>query len=216
MSREAWTDLDSAVIKAWAYDKDFEIDSTQPSQIVREAVRMGLIGAQDRVVDLGCGKNPRNALYLATNFACTVEGIDIEPVVIPENTPDLVRQRMAFHEQPVMDFALPANSYQAAILARLIQYLPPDEVSRLIGNVSNALTSEGAFLLSYTAQGGIMNKADQYEIETFAHPIASIQETLTASGLSVITLREGTPKSTSTPHAGEPAITYDILAKKSA
>lgn len=213
-SPEGFSPFENIVVTAWGYDKDFSINTQNPSEIVRDAVKMRLIGARNRVLDLGCGKNPRNALYLATHFSCQVDGIDLEVPQIPPKTPDFVENKMRFTESSVMDSEFGQEVYDAALLTRLIQYLSSQELSVLLHRVSASLKPQGVIALSYTAAGGILNRKAAYEIETFSHPLEDVQSTLQTAGFTIVTINQGKLQSTHVPHSGEPALTYNILAQK--
>lgn len=197
----------------WAYDEGFRIDTVMPSAAVLRAVERGLIPRESRVVDLGCGKNPRNALYFAGRRQCYVDGVDLEPVEIPKGAPDTIRHRMNFHQMSVMDFALDPETYHTALLARLIQYLSPEDMRLLIGRVHSSLSPGGVMLVSYTAEGGIHNRASQYGIETFFHPIEDFKTLLTDTGFQIASFEDGVAFSTSVPHQ-EQAVTYDLVVQK--
>lgn len=209
------TDWQDRVIGApWGYDRGFRIHTSTPSEVVRKAIRERFIRPRDRVVDLGSGKSLRNAIYLAANFNCLVDAIDLEPPETPLDTPEVVLKCIHFTQCSVLNYEYIEGTYQAAILARLIQYLSPEDLRLLIQQISRSLVPKGLMLLSYTAQGGILSRGGGYGVETFVHPIEKVRSVLENSGLSIITLDNGVPRSTYVPHQGEPALTYDIIARK--
>ncbi|OGK29242.1 hypothetical protein A3D06_00400 [Candidatus Roizmanbacteria bacterium RIFCSPHIGHO2_02_FULL_40_9] len=208
-------DLRDVVIGApWAYDEGFRIDTVMPSAVVLRAVERGLIPHECRVVDLGCGKNPRNALYLAGKLDCHVDAVDLEPVDLPQGLSRDVRRRMRFFQSPVTEFELARARYEAAVLARLIQYVSPQDLELLMLRLHASLTQGGSMTLSYTAEGGILTKGDEYGIDVFQHPIDAVGQLLTDTGFEVLNVQQGALFSTSVPHAGTEAVTYDVLAKK--
>lgn len=212
--RHALTPDNVVVGLPWAYDKGFRIDQVKPSQVVLNAVERKLIHFGNNILDLGCGKNPRNAIALAANLQCFVDGVDLEPAELPDGMPDEVLQRMRFHQISVLDFEYKPETYHVAILARLLQYLPSEDLAVLMRKVYQSLLPNGAALVSYTAKGGVLSKGSEYNIQTFAHPINEVEELLNNSGFSIISLEPGASQSTHVPHAGEPAETYDIIAQK--
>src|SRR3989344_4105449 len=199
----------------WAYDAGFSIETVEPSSVVRLALQMRLIPIYGKVLDLGCCKNPRNAIFLAHQHYCTVDAIDLEQPDFPDNLPLATRKEIVFRQGSVLEFEYAKGTYQVAILARLIQYLSPQEMESLFSKVGEALLSDGIICLSYTAQGGILNKSHEYNITTFSHPIDKVKELLRQKGLAVTFLQQGTNQSTHVPHTGEPALTYDLIAQKS-
>ena len=59
-----------------------------------------------------------------------------------------------------------------------------------------------------------MTKGDEYGIDVFQHPIDAVGQLLTDTGFEVLNVQQGALFSTSVPHAGTEAVTYDVLAKK--
>ncbi len=200
----------------WAYETGFAMYSNDPSSVVRNAVHKGLIKPKARVVDLGCGKLPRNAFYLADRQECTVDGVDLEEPDRPSGMPLQVARRLTFHQMPVMDFPLEPETYDAAVLARLIQYLSPDELAVLMPRLGSALRDESVVALNYTAEGGILSRQSEYRVDMYAHPVDEVALLLESSGFDILSLEPGATTSTNVPHAGTPAVTYDILAQKAA
>ena len=198
----------------WGYDHGFSIDTILPSIVIARAVERGLIPERGRVADLGCGKNPRNALYLAGKFGCHVDAVDLEPIELPEGLSQDVRRRITFFQTPVMEFELARARYEAVVLARLIQYLSPKNVEILMCRIHESLTTNGSMALSYTAEGGILNKGNEYGIDVFTHPVDEVEQRLTDTGFEILDIQQGALLSTSVPHAGTRAVTYDILARK--
>jgi len=198
----------------WAYDSGFSIETVEPSGVVRLALHLGVIGNNTKVLNLGCGKNPRNALFLAHLYGCSIDAIDLEQPDFPNDITPETFQRINFKQGSILDFDYGRETYQAAVMARLIQYLSPEEIDLLLSKVSESLLPQGGIALSYTAQGGILNRSGEYNIQTFAHPIDSVTHLLEQKGLSIKVLLPGTSKSTHVPHAGEEAVTFDIVAQK--
>ena len=178
------------------------------------ALNLGVIKSGSRVLDLGCGKNPRNALFLAYLYGCSIDAIDLEQPIFPDNLPSEVQEKIAFKQGSVLEFDYQREIYQAVVMARLIQYLSPDEMGLLLSKVSESLLPLGGVALSYTAQGGILNRSGEYNIQTYAHPTESVTDLLEQKGLSVKVLQPGASQSTHVPHAGEQAVTFDIVAQK--
>ena len=198
----------------WGYDHGFRMDVESPSQVVQLAIARGLILYGDHIVDLGSGQNPRNAIFLATNMDCCVDGVDLAPAVIPPTIPVPARERITLQQGSVMDFELRPDTYQAAILTRLIQYLSTEQLIELMLRVHDSLTDRGALILSYTASGGILNRTAEYQIQAYAHPIDTLETLLEDIGFIVLSRIRGADHSTNVPHAGEVAVTYDILAER--
>lgn len=200
--------------RTWAYKEGFSIDATEPSSIVHEAFDRKLVARRSRIIDLGAGANPRNALFLARSLECSIDIVDLEAPNFPTDVSDDILGRIKSFVQPVQEFEFGESTYDFAILARLIQYLTKEELSDLLGRVSNGLRMKGTMALSYTAEGGIHERAKEYAIDTYQYDIDEVQELIAECGLETIHLQEGSSQSTHVPHAGVRALTYDILAQK--
>lgn len=205
--------LDMTIGSPWKpYERGFRIDSEKPSDVVLTAIAQRLILPEDRVLDLGCGKNPRNAVYLARDLNCQVDGIDEEQPELPNDSQ--IARNLNLKEGSIFDLEYPENTYQVALLARLIQYLSLEDLEQLIKNVHQTLVPQGILLLSYTAEGGVLARGKDYEIEAYAHPVTTVLKLLKESGFKIESTEIGSSQSTFVPHKGEPAITYDIIAQK--
>ncbi len=198
----------------WGYDNGFRILEEKPSQVVQKAIAKGIIHSGNRILDLGCGKNPRNAIYLSANLGCFVDGVDLEQVEIPTGTTKKAVGLLRFHQSSVLDFQYQTEAYQIAILARLIQYLPEKDLRLLLSKVYQSLLPNGFALISYTAQGGILTKGADYDVNTFAYPIKKVKKLLKDSGFRTVEIDDGAPISTHVPYAGTFAKTYDIISQR--
>ncbi len=195
--------------EVWAYRRGFSISANEPSMVVRRTFDRGLITPGARVVDLGCGRNPRNALFLAEQ-GFQVDCVDIARVDMHPTVARRFAGRIACHEASALEFELTAKRYGGAVLARLLQYVPPDELEPLMTRVAHSLVPGGALMLSYTAEGGIHRFAEDYQISTYQHPIEVVSDVLGQSFMD-IDITEGARQSTNVPHDAL-ALTYDITA----
>jgi cyclopropane fatty-acyl-phospholipid synthase-like methyltransferase len=150
------------------------MNSTEPSNIVVEALKEDLISKGSKVLDLGCGKNPRNTIYLAQNYTCIVDAVDLEQAQFSFDISKTVRKRIHFQQGSVVTKQYGQEQYQAALLIRLIQYLSPCELETVFTKVEQALVPRGILILSYTASGGILNKTETYDIQAYSHPLDQV------------------------------------------
>lgn len=198
-------------IGAWAYDNGFEIPGNNPSRVVKRAHEQGMMRPESGIVDLGCGRNPRNALFLL-NHGHWVDCVDVEPVDIPPPVVMFAAGRITAYEASVLDFNFEPGKYGGAVLARLIQYIGPKELPPFMERVAGSLEPEAALMMSYTAEGGIHEHAASYQIPTYEYPIEVVEEILGAAGFAELDIAEGERRSVGVPHDAH-AVTYDITAR---
>jgi cyclopropane fatty-acyl-phospholipid synthase-like methyltransferase len=197
---------------AWAHDHGFKMTAPDASKIVIQAATSGMI--RGRVLDLGCGQKPRNSIYLASHYGCEVHGVDLEPVQVPDNTPDHVRTSMLFREASVLDIGYRTGWWDAIVSTRVFQYLSLDELSELCVKMHRGVRRGGVLVANYTASGGILKHKDTYKVPMYEHPIEEVQSRLEQAGFTLNSVTQGADQSTNVPHAGTSALTYDLIAKR--
>lgn len=205
----------SQLFGAWAYDERFNINTVEPSTLVLDAtVNFEIITQGQAVLDLGGGENPRNTVFLAHEFQCKVNAYDLQPIIYPDPLPPKeTLDRIIFHEGDILQAAFPEGN-DTALLIRLIQYISPDNLPAFLLKVTRALNTGGNILISYTAEGGILSKLEQYKIDGYSHSIDVVRNHLLDCGFAIKLIREGANKSTNVPHSNTPAKTFEIIGEK--
>ncbi len=158
--------------KAWE-DKKFEIGTLIPSVLVSRYA--GKLKRNDCVLDVGCG-NGRNSIFLAKQ-ECKVECFDVMDLRWREKLTTDLRNRIYFKKSNILEYSYKASQYQAIIVARVIQYLSPEELFFLVQKIKEVLKPGGFLLLSYNTKGGIFNRKE-IDVPTYSYPIEQIENLL--------------------------------------
>ncbi len=95
------------------------------------------------------------------------------------------------------------------ILARVIQYLNPEELDFLIDKIKNTLKPTGFLLLSYNTKGGIFNR-EEIDVPTYSYKIEHI-ESLLKKVFKNVKISEGSKKSQHVNYIDD-IFTFDIFA----
>lgn len=141
--------------KTWK-DKKFSISTFLPSVLVSRYEN--LLKDGDEILDIGCG-NGRNSIYLASK-GFKVHCFDVADIGWYEKLPTNVSRNINFKKINILDYAYKDSHYRLLIVARVIQYLDPTELSFLINKIRTTLKPNGFLLLSYSAAGGIFDQKD--------------------------------------------------------
>ncbi len=99
------------------------------------------------ILDLGCGYG-RDALYLARNLKCHVQGIDNSEKSIAlarESVPNELADRIEFL---LFDFSAAADRYDVVFISNLYQLLKTDARAKLRETVRRCLNTDGWLFLS--------------------------------------------------------------------
>lgn len=133
---------------------EFNIRSVEASKVVQQLTK--LLPADGQVLDLGCGEG-RNALFLAGK-GYNVDCVDLHDAHFLDNQPREIAGLINFTTGSIMEYRFPADRYVGVVMARLIQYISPEQLEPLLRNVANSLISHGKLALSYTASGGVLKE----------------------------------------------------------
>ncbi len=187
----------------------FAITTDQPSDIVRKYA--GLIPDGSRVADLGCGAG-RNSLFLS-GLDHSVDAFDIVDLDWLKNLSPEHLERVHFNQQAVEGIELEGRSLGAVLLIRLIQYLPEEQVSRLVTNAQSALVDGGILFMNYTASGGI-HDIPQLEVPKYSHPFDKVIDIVASAGLRVIYAQEADMPSLHTNLDSDYVHACDLVAQR--
>ena len=115
---------------------------TKPNKVMREKVLL-FLKEQDvkTILDFGCGKFLRDAVFLAEQ-GFVVDAVDLEEQV----------QRVSFEKSKLihsLSIKIPNNNYDAAMLNFIIQVLPTEEQRQeVLGRIYDTIKDEGYLVLS--------------------------------------------------------------------
>lgn len=190
--------------EAWI-EKRFIMQTQEPSVLVTRYE--GSLHPGDWVLDVGTG-NGRNAQYLAAK-GMQVDAFDVINLIDSCKLPASTQRHLHFTRATTADYPYPSGKYHAVIIARVIQYLSPDELANLLYSVRGCLRSNGFLLLSYTTSGGVFSETD-VTVPKYEHPIEEIANKLQAIFVKV-TVSPGACSSTHVNYQ-HAARTFDIYA----
>lgn len=187
------------------YDnKTFSINTLEPSVIVK--MLESHLEKNARVADVGCGAG-RNSLYLAAS-GCSIDASDIVDLGwLPEGLVNVTFQKKTADEA-----LFGQATYDAIIMARLIQYLTKEELLAVFVAAHRSLKKHGWLAISYTASGGITD-LDHYTFKKHKYSLSKVKTVLADVGFNVRECSSGSMTTRHVPH--QVALeSYDILAQK--
>lgn len=193
---------------ARAQQMGFKVAETKPSRV---AVWMEQqLPRGSRVLDLGCGTG-RNAIFFAQQ-GHRVHAIDLVDAGVRRSAPPGLRSRVKFTKGSVVNRRFRRGHWHAALMGRLIQYLPPEQVQVLLRNVGGCLQSGGIVGISYNAMPSPQLR-EVYKLSTYSHELDSVRGWLSNHGFDVLRCEAGPKQPTGVPYVAS-GKTYDILARK--
>jgi 2-polyprenyl-3-methyl-5-hydroxy-6-metoxy-1,4-benzoquinol methylase len=164
------------------YAQGFDVNRQRPSRI---AVKMTkFLPPKSRILDAGCGRG-RNAIFLAGK-GFLVDAIDVEDLHFLYKQPKKIKSRIRFYKQSVLKFKIPSNYYQGVLLARLIQYLKPKEVERLINKLSKAAAKGCILALSYKHSMGSGKINAVYPLNNTDHDVNWVKDILKKANFETV------------------------------
>lgn len=190
--------------------KLFSIDTSEPSQMISDALKEYILPKNFKVLDLGCG-NGRNSIYLA-KLGAKVDSVDIVDLNFKEYLLPGINKNISFHKVSVTDFHIKPNEYTFILASRLIQYLPKSDINSLLSKIKLGLISQGLAFISYTSAGGIFNQSE-IAVPKFHHSINEIKNLIRINNLRIIKLEDRSGLSTHTQYISHNK-THDIIISR--
>lgn len=175
-----------------AYEnKDFEITTHEPSQILTQYISK--VKSGDRALDAGCGGG-RNSIFLS-KIGCSVDSFDVADLDWLKNLDTQIKMNINFSKSNVDTFTYRSNEYELILASRLIQYLDKVTLERFFKNVHKSLKPDGFFVFSFNTEGGIFSK-ENIQVDKYVHDIDEVKKLL-MNHFNIIKIQEGSTKNTS-------------------
>jgi len=191
-------------------NKKFFINTQEPSVLIK-GIFFELPRAS-KILDLGCGQG-RNSIFLAKQ-GHSIDAVDIVDLNFISTTEKEIQRKIKFIKSSVEQFLFLEDQYTVVILARVIQYINPQELDNLFEKSFKTLKNNGYLLISYVFHGGMFNRGeDEFKvIEKFSHPVSLIESLLLEKGFTV-SISRGSSFTENVPFQ-EPIESFDIIAIK--
>jgi predicted TPR repeat methyltransferase len=163
--------------------RGFKVLNTGPSTVVESALEKSEDSSNKNALDLGCGEL-RNSIFLASN-GYSVDAIDIKrPALLLR-----LNKRIRFKKRDISRLSLPSEKYGLVVCTRVMQYLSPDDLEKILGQISKSLDSKGILCLNYTVDGGLVGRDDS-PVKTYSHKVTEVKRFIREQGLRLVQLEE--------------------------
>jgi len=192
--------------QAWE-DKKFNIETLVPSVLVSKYEKD--LKPDDWVLDIGCG-NGRNSIYLVKR-SCNVDCFDVIDLGWENQLPKDLQEKIHFTKSNLVKYVYTHSKYKVVIVARVIQYLTPEELTFLFEKIKYCIKPDGFLLLSYNTQGGIFNR-EEIDVQKHSYSIGYVRSLL-KDIFKEVAITEGSKKSQHVNYSDD-ILTFDIYASR--
>jgi hypothetical protein len=127
--------------------------------------------------------------------------------------PRVLSSNINFRQESILDFEIVRDHYQGVLLARLIQYLKPEQVADVFQKLSAGISNGGVLALSYKRSLGSGKINSIFPLNNVDHDIGHIKTLLDQNSFQILDLREDVARDESI-RGSLPGHVYEILSQK--